>query len=89
MIVGMVLVVRVLLLRVQKQVRGSATSPEGNAGNSSGNGNGRNVDPSPAETGTMTGRELKARYLRGEMSRAEFDARLRRLQIDQFQEGKE
>lgn len=89
MIVGMVLVVRVLLLRLQRQVRGAARSPEGNAGPSSGDEIGRNVDPSPAETGTITGRELKARYLRGEMSRAEFDARLRRLQIDQFQEGKE
>lgn len=80
-IVGLVFFVRSLLVRLQKQIRRQTTT----AG----------ADEEAAERGArdgsivdaIDGRELKARFLRGEISRAEFDERIRKMQIEQYLEG--
>lgn len=83
LIAGLVLVVRILLVRVHNSTARSVGTE----------GSERAVIDSEAseskEERPLTGRELKRRYLAGKISRAEYDRRLRSLQIDEFLGGKQ
>lgn len=81
MIVGLVLIVRTIMVKLHNRVASPAR---------------RGVKSETPETGdrgelppAKSGRELKARYLRGDISKAEFDEQLRALQLSEYLEDRE
>jgi len=92
MTVGLVLIVRTLMVKLHNRVA-SQTHRRTKRRNQAAGGRGDRKDAEgdsheelpPAKNG----RELKAQYLRGEISKAEFDEHLRALQLSEYLEDRE
>ena len=83
--VGFVLIVRALMIKLHNRVAASVdrgVHAPGEHGGRRGAGT-RSEGELPT---ARSGRELKARYLRGEISKTEFDEQLRDLQISEYLE---
>lgn len=86
--VSLVVAVRFVLRRVRDSIVATRPTPEG-AQAGEGRDGGLEGGPEDDDERPVTGRELKERYLRGEMSKAEYDQRLRALQLDEYLKGRQ
>lgn len=93
--VGLVVSVRFVLKRVKDsflagRAPGAPAEPrEAEAPQSSGSSSLGEESAYDEGSGPTTGRELKERYLRGEMSKDEYERRLRALQLDEYLKGRQ
>ena len=86
LIAGLIVFVRALLVRLHGRVANAADRERARRGSS---GVSRAAQGEMLPEGAarpVTGRMLKGRYLRGEISKSEYDARLRQLQLDEYLE---
>ncbi len=92
MTVGLVLIVRTLMVKLHNRVASQThrmTKRGNRTADSAGDGQETEEDHPVELPPAKSGRELKARYLRGEISKAEFDEQLRALQLSEYLEDRE